>query len=159
MGPFKNYVHSRFLSFDPPLLLYSPLLVFEHSPPPSPPKSMFVLARTHPRLLNFYTCELYRKEINNEYSYLWLNSTRLLRSHSGISIKWAPLVQDKCPLHEDVCFIDSPSKNQKSSKVKWNPLSVMTFQVQIYWKDQRTERLKKMQSLCHSEVLKQGSLH
>ena len=26
------------------------------------------------------------------------------------------------------------------------PLSAMTFQVQIYWKDQKTERLKKMQS-------------
>ena len=68
MGPFKKYVHSRFLSFDPPPPPpCSPLLVFEHSPAP---QSMFVLARTHPVPLNFYTCELYRKEINNEYSYL-----------------------------------------------------------------------------------------
>ena len=40
--------------------------------------------------------------------------------------------------------MDSASKNQKSSKVNMKPLSVMTFQVQIYWKDQKTERLKKM---------------
>ena len=38
-------------------------------------------------------------------------------------------------------------------------LSVMNFQVQIYWKDQKTERLKKMQSFFHSKVFKQGSLH
>ena len=45
---------------------------------------------------------------------------------------------------KSVHFMDSASKNQKSSKVNMKPLSVMTFQVQIYWKDQKTERLKKM---------------
>ena len=35
----------------------------------------------------------------------------------------------------------------------------MTFQVQIYWNDQKTERLKKMLSFFHSKVFKQGSLH
>ena len=35
----------------------------------------------------------------------------------------------------------------------------MTFQVQIYWKDQKTERLNKMQSFFHSKVFKQDSLH
>ena len=35
----------------------------------------------------------------------------------------------------------------------------MTFQVQIYWKDQKMERLQKMQSFFHSEVFKQGSQH
>ena len=39
-------------------------------------------------------------------------STCLLRNHSGISIKWTPLVHDK-----SVRFIESPSKNQKTSKV------------------------------------------
>ena len=34
----------------------------------------------------------------------------------------------------------------------------MTFQVQIYWKDQKMERLKKIQSLFHSKVFKQGTL-
>ena len=56
-----------------------------------------------------------------------MNSTRLLRSHSGISIKWAPLVQDKCPLYEDVRFIESPSKNQKSSKVNMKPILCHDF--------------------------------
>ena len=36
----------------------------------------------------------------------------LLRSHSGISIKWTPFVHDK-----SVRFIESPSKNPNSSKV------------------------------------------
>ena len=44
--------------------------------------------------------------------YLWLSSTCLLKIHSGISIKWTPLVHDK-----SFRFIESPSKNQKSSKV------------------------------------------
>ena len=35
------------------------------------------------------------KEINNDYQYLWLNSTCLLRSCSGVPIKWTPLVHDK----------------------------------------------------------------
>ena len=36
----------------------------------------------------------------------------LLRSHCGTSIKWTPLVHDKCLLYGDVHFIESPSKNQ-----------------------------------------------
>ena len=76
-----------------------------------------------------------------------------LRSHSGISIKWTPLVHDK-----SVRFIESPSKNQKSSKVNIKS-TICHFQVQIYWKDQETKRLKKMQSFSDSKVFKQGSLH
>ena len=34
----------------------------------------------------------------------------------------------------------------------------MTSQIQIYWKDQKAERLKKMQGFFHSKVFKQGSL-
>ena len=30
-------------------------------------------------------------------------------------------MQKKCPLYEDVPFIESPSKNQKSSKVNMKP--------------------------------------
>ena len=62
---------------------------------PLPPEGTFVLAGTPPLPLNIYTWEIYRKEINNEYWYLWLNSTCLLRSHSGISIKWTPLLHEK----------------------------------------------------------------
>ena len=43
------------------------LVRFRKPPPPSPPQSMFVLARTPPLPLNFYICEIYRKEINSEY--------------------------------------------------------------------------------------------
>ena len=35
----------------------------------------------------------------------------------------------------------------------------MTFQVEIYWKDLKIKRLKKMQSFFDSKVFKQGSLH
>ena len=48
-GTFKKYICSRFLSFES--LSLTP-------PPPPPPKGAFVLARTHPLLLNFYTCEI-----------------------------------------------------------------------------------------------------
>ena len=65
MGTFKKYVRSRFPSFDhlPPLFA---LARFRASPPP---KGTFVSTRTHPLPfnLNFYTSEIQRKEINNEY--------------------------------------------------------------------------------------------
>ena len=96
-GTFKKYVPTRFPSFDP------------HSPLVCP--CSFLSTRTPPLHLIFYTCEIQRKEIN-EYQYLWLNSKCLLRSHCGISIKWTPLVHDKCLLYGDVHFIESPSKNQ-----------------------------------------------
>ena len=88
----QKYVHSKFPSFDSPPPPCSCLFVFEHT---SPPQGTFVLARTQPLTLNFCTCEIQRKEINNKYQYLWLNSTFLIRSHSGISIKWTPLLLDK----------------------------------------------------------------
>ena len=91
LGTFKKYVRSRFPSFDP-LPPYSPFFVSEH---PFPTQGTFVLPRTHPFPLNFYTCEIQRKEINDEYQYLWLNSTCLLRSHNGISINWTPSVHNK----------------------------------------------------------------
>ena len=63
----------------------------------------------------------------------------------------------KCPLYGEIHFIESPSKNKQSSKV--NMKSTMTFQGQIYWKDQKAERLKKMQSFFRSKVFNQGLLH
>ena len=65
----------------------------------------------------------------------------------------------KVPAYGDVSFIESPSKKQKSSKVSVKSRTVMTFQVQIYWKDQKTERLERLQSFFHSKVFKQGSPH
>ena len=80
---FKKYVCSRFLCFDPTSRLVCPCSFFST---PSPTQGTFVLARTHPLPLNFYTCEIDRKLINNEYEYLCLSLMCLLRSHSGISI-------------------------------------------------------------------------
>ena len=53
-GTVKKYVRSRFPSFDPPPHLPPclPFSVFEH---PLSPQATFVLARTHPLSLNFYT--------------------------------------------------------------------------------------------------------
>ena len=85
---------SRFLTPAPPLLFV--LVCFQATlPSPFQPQGTFVLARTHPLSLYFYTCEVQRKEINNEYQYLRLNSACLLRSHIGISINWTPLVHGK----------------------------------------------------------------
>ena len=50
-GTLKKYVHSRFPSFEAPL----PLFAFE-----SPSTPQYTLH------LSFYTCEILRKEINNE---------------------------------------------------------------------------------------------
>ena len=82
----------RIPEFQPPPPLNA--LVPFRAPPPFP-QGTFVLGRTHPLPLNFYTFEIQRKEINNEYQYRWLNSTCLLRSHSRISIKQKPLVHYK----------------------------------------------------------------
>ena len=65
----------------------------------------------------------------------------------------------KCSLYGDVCFIGSPSKNQKSSKVYMKSTICHDIPSQIYWKDQKTKTLNKMQSFFHSKVFKQGSLH
>ena len=72
---FGDIQKVRSLKIPPPLHPCSSLFVFEHPHPPSPPPP--------------------RKEINDEYQYLWLNSTCLLRSRSGISIKWTSLVHNK----------------------------------------------------------------
>ena len=66
------------------------LFVFD-TPPPSPPKvRSFWLELTLSPSIHILV-KFREKEINNESSYLSLNSTCLLRSHSGISINWAPV--------------------------------------------------------------------
>ena len=86
-GTFKKYVRSRFPSFDPPppFLLVRPCSFL--STPYRHPTPPFP-----PKVRSY-----------------------LLKSHSGISINWTPLVHGK-----SVRFIESPSKNQKSSKVNMN---------------------------------------
>ena len=66
MGHSKMFAQDyRVLTPLPPLIA---LVRFRKPPPPSPPlHSMFDLARTPPLPLNFYICEIYRKEINSEY--------------------------------------------------------------------------------------------
>ena len=65
----------------------------------------------------------------------------------------------KCPLYGDVRFIESASKNQKSSKVNIKSTICHDFPSPDLLEGQMTERLKKMQSCFHSKVFKQGSLH
>ena len=64
-----------------------------------------------------------------------------------------------CPLYGDVCFIESPSKDQNSSKVNMKSTIRHDFPSPNLLEDQKTERLKKMLSFFDSEVFKQGSLH
>ena len=63
-GTFKKYIRS-------PLVCPCSFLSTTHLlPPPAPPTHLegtLVLARTHPLSLNFSTCEILKKEINNEY--------------------------------------------------------------------------------------------
>ena len=67
-------------AFTPPLSTCLSLFVLEH---PTPHKlTFFWLELPLFPSISIYTCEIQRKEINNEYQYLWLNSTCLLRSHS-----------------------------------------------------------------------------
>ena len=67
MGHSKMFAQDyRVLTPPPPL---NRPCAFSKTPSASPPplQSMFVLARTPPLPLNFYICEIYRKEINSEY--------------------------------------------------------------------------------------------
>ena len=100
----------------------SPLFLFEHSPlPPA------VLAGTHPLPLNFFYLWYLDKRNYNEYYYLL--------SHSEISVKWTPLVHDKSVRFMEMSAFRVHLKIRSLQKQTRNPLSVMIFQVQIYWKD------------------------
>ena len=96
-GTFKKYICSRFLSFDPPLPPCLPFFIFK---PACPNLHSFWLELTLCPSI-YILVKLRERDINNESSYLWLNSLCLLRSHSGISINWAPFVHGK-----SVCFIE-----------------------------------------------------
>ena len=92
-GAFKKYVRSRFASFNPPPPCLS-LLVFEHPPPPQKKKvRSFWLELTTLSPSIFVLVRFREKKLIMSTSIFDL--TFLLRSHSGISIKWAPLVHDK----------------------------------------------------------------
>ena len=103
---------SRVLTTPPPCP--SPLFALVHfrAPPPLlPPKvRLFWLELTLSHSISIIVKFKEKKLIMS--TSVCLNSTCLSRSHNGNSIKWTPLVHDK-----NVRFIQSPSKNQKSSKV------------------------------------------
>ena len=130
-GTFKKYVRFRFPSFDHPIfpLLFA-LVRFQapHSPSLSP-QGTFVLARTRPLwwvLVSFV-------ELNVSFKKPQWNLYKV--DTIGAWQKW--------PLYGDVSFLVSPSKNLKSSKVNMKSTICHDFQVQIYWKEQKPERLKK----------------
>ena len=56
-------------------------------------------------------------------------------------------------------YIDSDSNIPKSVFYFALVGECLNEKAMIYWKDQETERLKKMQSFFYSKVFKQGSLH
>ena len=130
-GTFKKYVRFRFPSFDHPIfpLLFA-LVRFQAPRSPSlSPQGTFVLARTHPLwwvLVSFV-------ELNVSFKKPQWNLYKV--DTIGAWQKW--------PLYGDVSFLVSPSKNLKSSKVNMKSTICHDFQVQIYWKEQKPERLKK----------------
>ena len=130
-GTFKKYVRFRFPSFDHPIfpLLFA-LVRFQAPYSPSlSPQGTFVLARTRPLwwvLVSFV-------ELNVSFKKPQWNLYKV--DTIGAWQKW--------PLYGDVSFLVSPSKNLKSSKVNMKSTICHDFQVQIYWKEQKPERLKK----------------
>ena len=65
----------------------------------------------------------------------------------------------KCPLYGDVRFIESPSKNQKSSKVNMKSTICHDFPNPDLLVGPKDGKIKKTQSFFHSKVFKQVLLH
>ena len=65
----------------------------------------------------------------------------------------------KCLLDGDIRFIESPSKNQKSSKVNMKPTICHDFPSPDLFEGPKDGKIKEMQSFFHSKVFKQGTLH
>ena len=76
-----------------------------------------------------------------QFLYLWYldkrnyNEYYYLLSHSEISVKWTPLVHDKSVGFMEMSAFRVHLKIRSLQKQTRNPLPVMIFQVQIYWKD------------------------
>ena len=65
----------------------------------------------------------------------------------------------KCPLYGDVHFIESPSKNQKSSKVNMKSTICHDFPSPDLLEGPKDGKIKENAKFFHSKVFKQGSLH
>ena len=65
----------------------------------------------------------------------------------------------KCPLYGDVRFIESPSKNQKSSKVNLKSTICHDFPSPDLLEGPKDGKIKENAKFFHSKVFKQGSLH
>ena len=110
-GPIRGHLKSTFSQDSGLLTSHSPLVCPCSF---SSPHGTFVLTRTH--FLPSPSISIlvkFRVKLNNEYQYLWLNSTWFLRTHSGISIKRTPLVQDK-----SVRFMEMPALQRVQLKIR-----------------------------------------
>ena len=65
----------------------------------------------------------------------------------------------KCLLYGDVHFIESPPKNQKTSKITKKSTICHDFPSSDLLEWPKDGKIKEMQSFFHSKVFKQGSLH
>ena len=122
---FKKYFRSGFPSFDPPPPP-SPLAhpcSFLSTPSPLPKVRSFGLEFPLSPSISILGKFREKKLIMSTSIFGW--TQRLLRSHSGISIKRTPLVHDKCSCYGDVRSTESPSKNQvlknTQSELFWWP--------------------------------------
>ena len=91
---------------------------------PSPPRCFGWNSPSPPQFLYLWYLD---KRNYNEYYYLL--------SHSEISVKWTPLVHDKSVRFMEMSAFRVHLKIRSLQKQTRNPLPVMIFQVQIYWKD------------------------
>ena len=67
-------------------------------------------------------------------------------------------MHDKSPLYGDFHFIESPSKNQRSSKVNMKSAICHDFPSPDLLEGPKDKKIKKMRSLFRYKVFKQGSL-
>ena len=67
-------------------------------------------------------------------------TTCLVRSHSGIFIKWTP--RQKCPLYGDALFIGIPSNNQKPSEVNMKSTICHDFPSPDFLEGPKDEKIK-----------------
>ena len=65
----------------------------------------------------------------------------------------------KCPFYGDVPFIESPSKNQKSSKVNTKSTICDDFPSPDLLEGPKDGKIKENAKFFHSKVFKQDSLH
>ena len=83
----------------------------------------------------------------------------LLRSHSGISIKWTPLVLDKSVRFMEISTLLRVHLKIKPLKLNMKSTIFHDFPGPDLLQGAKDGKIKENAKMFHSKVLKQGSLH